>query len=201
MKSWVSCLNPTYSGYFAGGIYDTDTKLTRFGARDYDAETGRWTAKDPIGFAGGLTSLYDYVGGDPVNWVDTTGVAPHKWTDGNYSYNEGQYYDIERDIDNAYDRVGEGIAKYSYTTPAVLHLALYTIVRLAFSFVCEASLSSPRIGHRLFTKNRKNGTWNTGKFRFGWSGRNGQDTYKLMFRYKEKYIPTGINTKHPPPKR
>ncbi len=59
--------------YFAGGIYDTDTKLTRFGARDYDAETGRWTAKDPIGFAGGLTSLYDYVGGDPVNFVDITG--------------------------------------------------------------------------------------------------------------------------------
>ncbi len=59
--------------YFAGGLYDTDTKLTRFGVRDYDAETGRWTAKDPIGFAGGLTSLYDYVGGDPVNWIDPWG--------------------------------------------------------------------------------------------------------------------------------
>ncbi len=54
-------------------ISNRDTKLTRFGARDYDAETGRWTAKDPIGFAGGLTSLYDYVGGDPVNYLDVTG--------------------------------------------------------------------------------------------------------------------------------
>ncbi len=70
-----------------------------------------------------------------------------------------------------------------------------------FKNTLNKSLSSPRIGHRLFTKNRKNGTWNTGKFRFGWSGRNGQDTYKLMFRYKEKHIPTGINTKRPPPKR
>jgi len=38
---------------FANGLYDPDTKLIRFGLRDYDPETGRWTAKDPIGFAGG----------------------------------------------------------------------------------------------------------------------------------------------------
>lgn len=38
---------------FAGGLYDPQTGLVRFGARDYDALTGRWTGKDPIGFAGG----------------------------------------------------------------------------------------------------------------------------------------------------
>ena len=38
---------------FAGGMWDPDTGLVRFGARDYDPETGRWTSKDPIGFAGG----------------------------------------------------------------------------------------------------------------------------------------------------
>ena len=43
---------------FAGGIYARDTKLTPFGARDYDAETGRWTAKDPIRFDGADTNLY-----------------------------------------------------------------------------------------------------------------------------------------------
>ncbi len=77
----LSDSNPNFQPfYFAGGLYDTDTKLTRFGARDYDAETGRWTAKDPIGFAGGLTSLYDYVGGDPVNFVDPSGLywSPHE---------------------------------------------------------------------------------------------------------------------------
>jgi RHS repeat-associated protein len=55
-------------------LYDPDTRLTRFGARDYDAETGRWTAKDPILFAGGDTNLYGYVLNDPINWVDPFGL-------------------------------------------------------------------------------------------------------------------------------
>jgi RHS repeat-associated protein len=58
---------------FAGGLYDQHTRLTRFGARDYDAFTGRWTAKDPILFAGGDTNLYGYVLNDPVNFIDPQG--------------------------------------------------------------------------------------------------------------------------------
>ncbi|MBK7891916.1 MAG: hypothetical protein IPJ84_14070 [Bdellovibrionales bacterium] len=59
---------------FAGGLYDTDTKLTLFGARSYDAEVGRWVSKDPILFAGGDANLYGYVLNDPVNWVDPEGL-------------------------------------------------------------------------------------------------------------------------------
>jgi len=51
----------------------TDTALVRFGARDYDPQTGRWTNKDPIGFAGGDVNLYGYVVGDPANRYDLTG--------------------------------------------------------------------------------------------------------------------------------
>jgi RHS repeat-associated protein len=58
---------------FAGGLYDPDTSLVRFGARDYDPTVGRWTAKDPIGFAGGDANLYGYVLSDPVNLVDPNG--------------------------------------------------------------------------------------------------------------------------------
>jgi len=58
---------------FAGGIYDPQTKLVRFGARDYDAQVGRWTSKDPIRFDGADTNLYGYVLDDPVNRVDTSG--------------------------------------------------------------------------------------------------------------------------------
>ncbi|MFZ5571547.1 MAG: RHS repeat domain-containing protein [Thermodesulfobacteriota bacterium] len=58
---------------FAGGLHDRDTGLVRFGYRDYDPETGRWTAKDPILFDGGDTDLYGYVLNNPVNLIDPTG--------------------------------------------------------------------------------------------------------------------------------
>ena len=57
----------------AGGLRDVDTGLVRFGVRDYDPVTGRWTAKDPLRFGGGNTDLYAYVNSDPVNGIDPTG--------------------------------------------------------------------------------------------------------------------------------
>lgn len=69
--------NPGFQPFgFAGGIYDAQTRLTRFGARDYDAETGRWTAKDPILFDSGDTNLYSYVLANPVNNFDSNGLNP-----------------------------------------------------------------------------------------------------------------------------
>ena len=61
---------------FAGGQYDGDTGLVRFGARDYDARVGRWTSKDPIRFDGGSVNLYGYAMNDPVNHVDPDGTDP-----------------------------------------------------------------------------------------------------------------------------
>jgi RHS repeat-associated protein len=61
---------------FAGGLYDPDTGLVRFAARDYDPRIGQWTAKDPSGFAGRDANLYRYANNDPVNLVDRTGSAP-----------------------------------------------------------------------------------------------------------------------------
>jgi RHS repeat-associated protein len=69
--------NPGFQPFgFAGGLYDPDTGLVRFGARDYDAEIGRWTAKDPILFNGSQVNLYIYVGNDPVGWHDPNGKDP-----------------------------------------------------------------------------------------------------------------------------
>jgi RHS repeat-associated protein len=66
--------NPGFQPFgFAGGIYDPDTRLVRFGARDYDAEMGRWTAKDPIKFRGRDFNLYGYVLNDSINQIDPDG--------------------------------------------------------------------------------------------------------------------------------
>ena len=75
---WGKVLDDTNRGFqpfgFAGGLFDPQTGLVRFGARDYDAETGRSTGKDPIRFAGGDTNLYGYVVGDPINGFDPPGT-------------------------------------------------------------------------------------------------------------------------------
>jgi RHS repeat-associated protein len=98
--SFGQVLQDTSPGFqpfgFAGGLYDRDTGLVKFGARDYDASVGRWTNKDPLRFGGGDTNLYLYVGGDPVNWTDPSGLYigqmpppppgydPWTWTSGQW---------------------------------------------------------------------------------------------------------------------
>lgn len=60
----------------AGGLYDDDTGLVRFGARDYDPATGRWIARDPIRWAGGQSNVYEYVANNPVGATDAEGTGP-----------------------------------------------------------------------------------------------------------------------------
>lgn len=77
--AWGRVLRDTNPGFqpfgFAGGLYDADTGLAHFGAREYDAETGRWTSKDASGFGGG-PNFYAYADGDPINRIDPNGHVP-----------------------------------------------------------------------------------------------------------------------------
>jgi RHS repeat-associated protein len=98
---------------FAGGLYDQHTGLVRFGARDYDAETGRWTAKDPILFGGGDANLHAYVGSDPVNYIDPSGlVLETAWDAASVGYGA---YSLTRNLlcgnygDAAWDALGLGL--------------------------------------------------------------------------------------------
>lgn len=75
---WGNVTNDTNPGWqpfgFDGGLFDHDTGLVRFGARDYDARMGRWTAKDPIRFGAHVLSLYSFAAADPVNAIDPVGL-------------------------------------------------------------------------------------------------------------------------------
>ena len=59
---------------FAGGIFDSDTKLIRFGARDYAPTIGRWITKDPARFGAQDRNFYDYGLTDPIQNTDSTGM-------------------------------------------------------------------------------------------------------------------------------
>ena len=98
---------------FAGGTWDEDTGLIRFGVRDYDPEVGRWTSKELLGFTGARKfqtqrrhqrytrnqrscNWYSYCDDDPVNYWDLDGEAKDSITasleaaaaSGNYAYIE-----------------------------------------------------------------------------------------------------------------
>jgi RHS repeat-associated protein len=65
--------NPGFQPFgFGSGLYDADTGLVHFGAREYDPAAGRFISMDPSGLAGG-TNVYLYANGDPVNYVDPDG--------------------------------------------------------------------------------------------------------------------------------
>ena len=81
--AWGNVTSDTAPGFlpigFAGGLRDTDTGLVKFGAREYDPSTGRWTGPDPTGFDAGDSNLYRYLAGDPINGTDPTGLmAPYQ---------------------------------------------------------------------------------------------------------------------------
>ena len=77
--------NPGFQPFgFAGGLYDPETGLVRFGARDYDPRTGRWTAKDPLIQDSRIyqlnllsamgTNLYTYINNNSISMTDPMGL-------------------------------------------------------------------------------------------------------------------------------
>jgi RHS repeat-associated protein len=106
--------NPGFQPFgFAGGLYDPATHLLRFGLRDYDPATGRWVAKDPIGFSGKDTNLYRYVGNDPVNRNDPIGLGPSN-PKGFFDFLSkfGRYKEAKAFVDKLLGRInkiGEGV--------------------------------------------------------------------------------------------
>ena len=59
---------------FQGREWSAATGLINFRMRWYDAETGRWLSKDPIGLYGGL-NLYAFCRNTPIGYIDPQGTA------------------------------------------------------------------------------------------------------------------------------
>ena len=62
---------------FPGQYYDQESGLHQNYFRDYDPRVGRYVEADPIGLRGGLNP-YAYVNGNPLRFVDPTGLV--KWS-------------------------------------------------------------------------------------------------------------------------
>lgn len=66
---------------FTGQRYDAESGLYFYKSRFYSPAIGRFLQPDIIGYSGGL-NLYEYVGNDPVNFVDLLGFAGSDSDDG-----------------------------------------------------------------------------------------------------------------------
>ena len=58
---------------YTGQMYLKAIGIYHYKARTYQPQLGRFMQTDPLGFADGL-NLYNYVGGDPINFADPTGL-------------------------------------------------------------------------------------------------------------------------------
>jgi RHS repeat-associated protein len=61
---------------YTGQLWLPEAGLYHYKARNYSPILGRFLQVDPIGFAGGM-NLYAYVGNDPVNLRDPSGLWPY----------------------------------------------------------------------------------------------------------------------------
>ena len=79
---------------FQGREWSAATGLINFRMRWYDAETGRWLSKDPIGLSGGL-NLYAFCKNAPILYADVLGLCDDEssWLDKFWE----NYHDIDQD--------------------------------------------------------------------------------------------------------
>jgi RHS repeat-associated protein len=70
----VTAGSPNTRYGYTGRELDAATGLMYYRARWYDPQQARFITEDPIGFAGGDTNLYAYVGNDPINFTDPLGL-------------------------------------------------------------------------------------------------------------------------------
>jgi RHS repeat-associated protein len=59
---------------YTGRERDVETGLQLNRNRWYHQQLGRWMSRDPIGYGGGTSNLYEYTSTDPLNYTDPLGL-------------------------------------------------------------------------------------------------------------------------------
>jgi len=82
---------------YTGQAYIASLGLYYYKARFYAPSLGKFLQPDPIGYAGGM-NLYAYVGGDPVNFTDPSGLftCERTYTYHGYTDSEGDYVSVAK---------------------------------------------------------------------------------------------------------
>ncbi len=95
---------------YTGRRWFTDLGLYYYRARWYDPELGTFLETDPIGSLDYI-NLYSYVGLNPLNATDPTGMAPNKDGATDYMYIAST---IDSDLDSLAENSGN-VGRYFYT--------------------------------------------------------------------------------------
>jgi len=178
---------------FAGGFWDEETGLVRFGARDYDPETARWNSLEPLGFAGGSANLYGYAYGDPVNLIDPDGLTPSDWASGfGDTLSFGLTGVVRRGlgIDDVVDRCSSAFSRGELL--GVAHSLAFGAGHLGRNALRQATRRRSGVGRPIYD----NRTWDS--VRRTWSGSppilrdRGQNLHHWLIPQRRKSIPQGI---------
>lgn len=133
----------TYVGAY--GVMDEGNNLYFMKNRYYDAITGRFLQRDPIGFAGGQSNLYAYVGGNPVNRIDPSGLEGLGigWSNPYFSGSSNELRDYYE------KQAREGRLPMAQTSPAD-DVSIYDKLEAAYYTVDKLAPAIPGVGDAMF---------------------------------------------------
>jgi RHS repeat-associated protein len=98
----------TSNNYFTySGREEDSTGLYYYRARYYSPDLKRFTAEDPIGFSGGQSNLYAYVGGNPISGSDPLGLHDMRYPTNGAVVNQSDQPVLVL-TNNGYERLAPG---------------------------------------------------------------------------------------------